>query len=131
MIVAAGAPTTRRPRLILISWVYKISGAFFFGATATVNAVLDRVGVYPGTFVFDFSDVPLIDTTAAKALEAFVNKLRRAGTQACIAGARSDVRRTLLSCGLHEPEVLYAATVEEARTRSKSARGTAAALAVK
>ena len=66
---------------------YKISGAFFFGATASVNTALDRIGRYPRTFVFDFSDVPMMDTTAAKALEAFVHKLRRAGTQVCIAGA--------------------------------------------
>jgi SulP family sulfate permease len=68
--------------------------------------------------VFDFSEVPLIDTTAAKALEAFVSKLRRAGTQVCIAGARPSVRHTLLSSGLDEPEVLYTATVNDARTRT-------------
>ena len=41
--------------------VYKISGAFFFGATAAVSAALDRIGRYPRAFVFDFADVPLID----------------------------------------------------------------------
>jgi SulP family sulfate permease len=75
--------------------------------------------------------VPLIDTTAAKALEAFVNKLRRAGTQVCIAGARSSVRRTLLSSGLHEPEVFYSASVEDARTRTTNTPDTAAALMAK
>jgi SulP family sulfate permease len=111
--------------------VYKISGAFFFGATATVNAVLDRVGAYPSTFVFDFCEVPLIDTTAAKALEAFVNKLRRAGTQVCIAGARPGVQRTLLSCGLHETEVRYTATVEDARVPARPAHDAADALVAK
>jgi SulP family sulfate permease len=111
--------------------VYKISGAFFFGATATVSAVLDRIGAYPATFVFDFSEVPLIDTTAAKALEAFVHKLRRAGTRVCIAGARPSVRRTLLSSGLHEPDVLYSATVEDARARISAQQEPAAALLTK
>jgi len=101
--------------------VYKISGAFFFGATATVNMALDRIGKYPQTFVFDFSEVPLIDSTAAKALEAFVHKLGKAQTQVCIAGARPGVRRTLLSAGLHEPEVFYAGTVADARARTRSA----------
>jgi sulfate permease, SulP family len=97
--------------------VYKISGAFFFGATATVSAALAQIGQYPGTFVFDFTDIALIDTTAAKALESFVHKLRRAQTHVFIAGARASVRRTLLASGLHRPEVLYASTVADARTR--------------
>jgi SulP family sulfate permease len=98
--------------------VYKISGAFFFGATATVSAALDRIGRYPRTFVFDFGDVPLIDSTAAKALEAFAHKLRKANSTVCIAAARPAVRRTLLSAGLHEPDVLYATTVSDARERA-------------
>jgi SulP family sulfate permease len=97
--------------------VYKISGALFFGVTANISTVLDRIGTYPRIFVFDFSEVPLIDTTAAKALEAFVSKLRRAGTRVYIAGARPSVRRTLLSSGLEEPQVRYIDTVDEARTR--------------
>jgi SulP family sulfate permease len=97
--------------------VYKISGAFFFGATASVSAALDRIGRYPRTFVFDLADAPLVDSTAAKALEAFVHKLRRAGAQVCVAGARPIVRRALLSVGLREPEVWYTATVAEARQR--------------
>jgi SulP family sulfate permease len=101
--------------------VYKISGAFFFGATATVNMALDRIGKYPHAFVFDFGEVPLIDSTAAKALEAFVHKLRKAQTQVCIAGARPGVRRTLLSAGLHEPEVFYTTTVADARERTQAA----------
>jgi SulP family sulfate permease len=104
--------------------VYKISGAFFFGATATISATLDRIGKYPRVFVFDFSEVPLIDSTAAKMLEAFVRKLNRAKTLVCIAGARASVRRTLLAAGLHEPEALYANTVAAARERAaQSATG--------
>jgi sulfate permease, SulP family len=95
--------------------VYKISGAFFFGATATVSIALDEIGQYPKTFVFDFAEVPLIDTTAAKALEAFVHKLRRANTQVFVAGARKGVRRTLLAAGMRVPEVCYTSTVEGAR----------------
>jgi SulP family sulfate permease len=62
--------------------------------------------------------VPLIDSTAAKTLEAFVRKLNRAKTLVCIAGARASVRRTLLAAGLHEPEALYASTVAAARERA-------------
>jgi SulP family sulfate permease len=98
--------------------VYKISGAFFFGAASSVGAVLDEIGQYPRTFVFDFGEVPLIDITAAKMLEAFAHKLRRMDTLLCIAGARPSVRRTLLAAGLREPEMFYTGTVADARERA-------------
>ncbi|HXF54926.1 MAG TPA: SulP family inorganic anion transporter [Hyphomicrobiaceae bacterium] len=94
--------------------VYRISGAFFFGATAAVSGVLDRMGAHPKTFVLDFSDVPLVDSTAAKALEGFVRKLERSGTRVYFAGASKRVRRTLLVAGLRKPLVHYVATAEEA-----------------
>jgi SulP family sulfate permease len=97
--------------------VYKVTGAFFFGTAASVSAVLDRIGQYPKTLVFDFADVPLVDSTAAKLLEVFVHKMHQAGTRVCIAGARVTVRLTLLSAGLREPEVSYTTTVAGARDR--------------
>jgi sulfate permease, SulP family len=103
--------------------VYKISGAFFFGASSSVGAVLDGIGKYPRAFVFDFSEVPLIDITAAKVLEAFAHKLRRMDTQVYIAGARPGARRALLSAGLREPEVFYTGTVSDARERARTPAG--------
>jgi SulP family sulfate permease len=94
--------------------VYRISGAFFFGATAAVSSVLDRIGEHPKVFVLDFTDVPLVDTTAAKSLEGFVEKLHRSGTSVYFAGARQSVRRTLLAAGLRRPLVCYASTAEDA-----------------
>lgn len=99
--------------------VYRISGAFFFGATAAVSAVLDRIGTHPKVFVLDFADVPLVDTTAAKALEAFVYKLHHSGTQVYFSGARQSVRRTLLMAGLCKPLVHYAATADAAVEQSE------------
>jgi SulP family sulfate permease len=93
--------------------IYRISGAFFFGATAAVSAVLDRIGERPKLFVLDFTDVPLVDSTAAKALKGFVHKLNRSGTQVYFAGARKSVRRTLLNAGLRRPLALYAPTAED------------------
>jgi len=102
--------------------VYRISGAFFFGATATVSAVLDRIGTHPKVFVLDFTDVPLVDTTAAKALEAFVRKLHRSGTKVYFAGTRQSVRRQLLMAGLRRPFVRYAATASDAVEQSETRR---------
>lgn len=99
--------------------VYRIRGAFFFGATSTIISTLDRMGQMPKAFVFDFSAVPLADSTAAKSLEAFALKLKRHGTRFYIAGAIPSVRRTLFKAGLREPDVTYAATVEDAEAAAK------------
>lgn len=100
--------------------VYRISGAFFFGATAAVNSALDRIGEHPKIFVLDFSEVPLVDSTAAKTLEGFVHKLHHHGTAAYFTGARSSVRRTLLATGLRPPFVHYALTPAEAIAQGRA-----------
>jgi sulfate permease, SulP family len=104
--------------------VYRISGAFFFGATAAVSLALDRIGQQPKVFVLDFANVPLVDSTAANALDGFVHKLKRAGTEVYFAGTNSGVRRMLLLAGLREPLVRYEATAEDAlgHWRSRSAQ---------
>jgi SulP family sulfate permease len=94
--------------------IYRISGAFFFGATAAVSALLDRIGAQPKALVLDFSEVPLIDSTAAKTLEGFAHKHSRAGTIVYFTAARQHVRQTLLAAGLRPPLVHYAPQIEDA-----------------
>ncbi len=94
--------------------VFRISGAFFFGATARVLTVLERVGTPPRLLVLDFRDVPLIDSTAARSLVAFVHKLKRSGTSVTFAAARTNVRRSLSHAGLKPPLVHYSANSTEA-----------------
>ena len=96
-------------------FVFRISGAFFFGATARVSTILDRVGERPGVFILDFSAVPLIDSTGARALHGFVHKLQRSGTKIYFSGARPAVQLTLMSAGLREPAVTYSKSVAAAQ----------------
>jgi sulfate permease, SulP family len=100
--------------------IYRISGALFFGATAAVSTVLDRVGAPPRSFVLDFSNVPLVDITAANALRGFVQKLERSGTRIYFAGARAAVRKTLEAMGFKEPTIRYAATAAAALEQAKT-----------
>jgi SulP family sulfate permease len=95
--------------------VYRISGAFFFGATARVLTVLERVGATPRLLVLDFAAVPMIDSTAARSLVAFVKKLKRSGTSVTFAAARPNVRHTLVRAGLKPPLIRYAANAADAR----------------
>jgi SulP family sulfate permease len=94
--------------------VYRISGAFFFGAAATVAAVLDRLAEQPKTYVIDFSAVPVLDSTAAATIEGFVRKAHRRGAAVWIAGARQPIRRALLTHGVRPPRVRFRSTVPEA-----------------
>jgi SulP family sulfate permease len=106
--------------------VYRISGAFFFGATAAVSGVLDRIGQQPRIFVLDFSEVPIVDSTAANALAKFAEKLAGVGTLVFLTGASASVRRSLLRAGLHKPLVRYAKSADQAvaygRARLEEAR---------
>jgi SulP family sulfate permease len=94
--------------------VYRISGAFFFGAAATVSAALDRIGEHPKAYVIDFSAVPVIDSTAAATIEGFVRKSKRDAAQVYIAGAPSAVRRELITHGVKPPEVVYSKNLDAA-----------------
>ncbi len=101
-------------------FVFRISGAFFFGATARVGTILDRIGERPRVFILDFAAVPLIDSTAAKALHGFVHKLQRAGTRVYFCAASPSVRQALLAAHLEPPVVTYSATVETAQAEASA-----------
>jgi SulP family sulfate permease len=94
--------------------VYRISGAVFFAATASLRGVLDRIGERPKTFILDFADVPLVDSTAANSLKGFVRTLETAGTTVYFTGVHASVRRTLVTAGLRPPLVRYAASIQDA-----------------
>ena len=94
--------------------VFRISGAFFFGATAAVSTVLDRAGERPKAFILDFHDVPLIDSTAASTLRSFVKRLTRAGTHVYFTDTRHRVREALFAAGLTPPLVSYKADTKAA-----------------
>ena len=106
-------------RLTQASWFTVISGAFYFGATASVSAVPDRIGEHPKTFILDFADVPIVDSTAARTLEGFAHKLDRAGTKLYFTSANTSVRRTLLAAGLRTPLVHYAPEIKDAVALSR------------
>ena len=94
--------------------VFRISGAFFFGAAATVAAALDRIAERPRNYVLDFAAVAMIDSTAATTVAGFVRKQRRRQARVFVTGASIPVRRELLAHGVREPEVRFLADVASA-----------------
>ena len=94
--------------------VYRISGAFFFGAAAAVGVALDRLNEHPKAYVLDVSAVPVLDSTAAATIQGFANKARRRGVAVYIAGARPGIRRTLLAQGVRPPLARFRSGLAEA-----------------
>ena len=94
--------------------VYRIKGAFFFGAASTVGVVLDRIADHPRAFVLDFSEVPFLDSSAAHSVDLLAHKLARKGGRLYLSGTSADIRRTLLAVGLREPRAQYAHGIDDA-----------------
>jgi len=88
-------------------FVCRISGAFFFGAAASVGAVLDRIAERPKVYVLDFSEVPFIDSSAAATVLGFVDKAESRDASVVIAGAGEASRRILLTQGLDDGATLF------------------------
>ena len=103
--------------------VYRISGAFFFGAAASVANVLERIAEHPRAYVVDFSEVSVLDSTAASTIEGFVRKAHRAGVLLFISGARPAVRRVLLTHGVRPPRVRFRVNLTDAVAMAHAALG--------
>ncbi|RWQ65404.1 SulP family inorganic anion transporter [Mesorhizobium sp.] len=97
--------------------VYRISGAFFFGAASTVGTVLDRIADQRKNFILDCSAVPFFDSTAANVIEGAAHKARRAGVRFIVAGASQQTRRMLIKHGVKRPLVTFAASIRDARAQ--------------
>lgn len=101
--------------------IYRLTGAFFFGAASTVGTILDRIADQRHNFILDCTAVPLLDSTAANVIEASARKAARAGVKFYITGASPAVRRMLRAHGVHPPHVAYAATIGDAKSLLLSA----------
>lgn len=99
--------------------VYRIAGPLFFGAASAVATVLERIGRFPRTVIFDLSGVPLADSTAALSLKTFAERAHRHGVQVFVTGATRPVRHVLLRQGLRRPIVRFAPSVADARMAAR------------
>jgi SulP family sulfate permease len=94
--------------------VYRMSGAFFFGAASTVGSILDRVADQRKNFVLDCTAVPFLDSTAANVLEGAAHKAQRAGIHLYITGANAQARHMLFTHGVRPPLAHYAVSIQDA-----------------
>ena len=94
--------------------VYRITGAFFFGAASSVDLIRERIGGRHRAFVIDFSGVPFLDSTAANSLAAMAHSAGRHGTAIYITGASAAVKRVLLTHGIRDTDVTYTPSIADA-----------------
>lgn len=101
--------------------IYRITGALFFGATASIGSVLDRIQDTHKALIIDFSQVPFLDSTGANMIEGLAHKAEKRGVALWLTGAARDIQRVFVTHGLKRPLVHYGATVEEALTQVRDA----------
>jgi SulP family sulfate permease len=91
--------------------VYHIRGAFFFGAAASVSAILERIADEHRGLVIDFAEVPFIDSSAANTVEGIVHKAARRGVKVVLTGTTHEMRLQLFAQGMKPPVVSYESNV--------------------
>jgi SulP family sulfate permease len=94
--------------------VYRISGAFFFGAAGSVAVALDKLNETPKAYVIDFSAVPILDSTGASTIGDFARRAARKHAALYLTGTRPAIRRMLLTHGVRPPGVRFKSTIESA-----------------
>jgi SulP family sulfate permease len=94
--------------------VYRITGAFFFGAASSIGSLLDEIAVHHKAFIVDFAAVPFLDSSAANTINRVATKAQRQGIRLFITGASPSVRRTLLTYGVRPPRARYRASIARA-----------------
>lgn len=97
--------------------IYRISGAFFFGAASSIGSVLDRVAGDFRVLIIDLAAVPFVDSSAAHTLEGLAHNVARRGATLVLTGAAPDVQRDLVAQGVRSPLVRYDPSVAAAVAR--------------
>lgn len=95
--------------------VYRIRGAFFFGAAASIGAVLDRISDTAQALILDLAAVPFIDSTAAAVIESLGRKMHKRGVPLILVGTTHELRQELFSHDLKPPLVRYEPNLDHAR----------------
>lgn len=94
--------------------VYRISGAFFFGAATAIGTVLEDIADRHRVLIVDFSAVPFLDSTAANTIEVLARKAEARGVRVVLTGTTRAQQAELMAHGVRAPLVRYKKTIERA-----------------
>jgi SulP family sulfate permease len=102
--------------------VYRMTGAFFFGAASSLDLMRERIGARPKAFIVDLAGVPFLDSSAAHSLASLAVTAVRQGTHLFITGASPAIRKVLIDNGI-EAGTIYPGSVAEAAKAAHAATG--------
>lgn len=98
--------------------VYRISGAFFFGAAATIGSVLDRIGDQHRALIVDFSQVAFLDSTAAHTIEGLVEAAHRRKIAVWLTGLSPANESALKAHHVGPPDVFLEPDIKTAQEKA-------------
>ncbi|MCB1360352.1 MAG: SulP family inorganic anion transporter [Rhodobacter sp.] len=99
--------------------VYRIQGAFFFGAASAVGAVLERIGDHHRALVVDFTETAMVDSTAIHTVEGLLTSAARKGVVVVLAGVSPALADQFAGHGIAAPEVEFAPTARDGVRRAR------------
>lgn len=94
--------------------VYRVTGALFFGAAASIGSVLERIQDGSKNLILDLSAAPFLDSTGASMIKSLAHRTARSGGCLWISGATREIRAALEAHGLKPPTLRYADRAEDA-----------------
>ena len=103
--------------------VFRLRGAWFFGAAATLGGVFERIADRPRALVVDFAAVPFVDSSGIHALELLARKLARNGGQLVLTGLSPELRARFEAHGLGAPAVRHERNPADAIARITGSAG--------
>lgn len=101
--------------------IYRITGAFFFGAASTVGSVLDRIADTHQAFILDFAAAPFIDATAAHTIAGLARRAQQRGVRLFLTGTTHQIRHDLIGQGVRPPLATYKGSIEDAMVTATAA----------
>lgn len=99
--------------------VYRISGAFFFGAAASIGSVLERIADTHRVLIIDFAAVPFVDSTAANMILGLAHQARERSLPVILSGASKVVQQQLIALEVTTPLVSYEPALAQAMTAAR------------
>lgn len=103
--------------------IFQINGPFFFGVANRLGHVLDQLERPPRVFILRLRNVPMIDATGVGAMEDFIEKCRRRGTEVILTAVNPQPRTILKQMGLldaGQPAVHLAPDLTHALERARA-----------
>jgi SulP family sulfate permease len=99
--------------------VYRIQGAFFFGAATSVGVVLERIADTHRALVIDFSQAALVDSTAIQTVGTLVRKARGRGVLVVLTGVTPALQTQFSAHELRPPAVLFEPDIAQGVQRAR------------